>query len=135
MPIPCNPLLYLRACSFSIWNSSILLHIYSNMAHKPLAVNQHETEGVCEKDRGKIRWVKALPKLFVSVRCLPKASKIMFTSGTASSCLWGLYHQGAYKNHTEYNMGFLYFSVISVLGLAEVLVYPFSLLPCIFCRY
>lgn len=133
MLIPCYPLLYLHAYSFSVWNSPVLLHD-SNMANKQLAVKQHETGCVCKKDRGKIRQVKALPKLFGPLRCLPKVSKSCLQSDTLSSCLWGHYHQGAYKNHTEYNVGFLYFSVISVLGLAGVPVYPFSLLPCIFCR-
>lgn len=39
------------------------------------------------------------------------------------------------KTTQNTTLDFYIFSVISVLGVAEVLVYPFSLLPCIFCRY
>lgn len=48
------------------------------MTHKQLAVTQHETEGICEKEGGKTRQVRTLPGAFGPLQCLPKISKFLF---------------------------------------------------------
>lgn len=82
--------------------------------------------------------MKALPRVFWTT---PVSSKDIKNSvykvrqQSTSSHLWGLHQQGACKKYTKCNIGFLHFSVSSMLGLADVSMYPFSLLPCILCRY